>query len=90
MIGEQLHTEDTSTSTEMEKYFEEMEKERESFSFIKVEFMVDMRAAERRYKEDYKNDTGGTRYGQLSFNQWLDCKKFDATKFYTKHSDYYL
>ena len=87
MIGEvQLQ----KTGTEIDKYFEEMEKEREPFSFVKVEFLVDMRIAENKYKEEYKNNTDNTRSMRLSFNQWLECKKFEASKFYTKHSDYYL
>lgn len=77
-------------NSEMNKYIESMEKERESFSFIEIDFLVDMRIAERAYKEEYKKDIGGVRTGQLSFNQWLECKKFEASKFYMKHSDHYL
>jgi hypothetical protein len=77
-------------NSEMNKYVESMEKERESFSFIEIDFLVDMRIAERAYKEEYKKDIGGVRTAQLSFNQWLECKKFEASKFYMKHSDFYL
>lgn len=79
-----------NSNPEYDKWLEEVDKEREPFNFIKIEFLVDMREAEKRYKEEYKNDVGGTRSGQLSFNQWLECKKFEASKFYMKHSDIYL
>ena len=77
-------------NSEMEKYMESMEKEKEPFAFIQIDFLVDMRAAEAKYKEEYKKDVGGIRSSQMSFSQWLDCKKFEASKFYMKHSDYYL
>lgn len=85
---EELHK--NYVNSEMEKYMEKMEKEKEPFSFIQIDFLVDMRAAEVKYKEEYKKDIGGIRTGQVSFSQWLDCKKYEASKFYMKHSDYYL
>lgn len=74
----------------LEEYLERVEKESESFSFIKIDFLVDMRIAENRYKEDYKGNVGGIRDARLSFQQWLSYKKYEASKFYVRHSDYYL
>lgn len=85
---EELHK--SYVNSEMEKYMDNMEKEREPFSFIQIDFLVDMRVAEAKYKEEYKKDIGGVRTAQMSFSQWLECKKFEASKFYMKHSDYYL
>lgn len=89
MIGE-AQEQNNRLSSEIDKYIESMEKERESFYFIKIEFLVDMRIAESQYKDEYKNNTGGIKDSRLSFNQWLDYKKYEASKFYMKHSDYYL
>lgn len=77
-------------NSEIDKYVKSMEKESESFYFIKIDFLVDMRIAESRYKEDFKGNVGGIRDARLSFQQWLDYKKYEASKFYVKHSDYYL
>jgi len=85
---EELHKQ--QVNSELEKYVQNMEKEKESFSFIEINFLVDMRIAENRYKEDFKGNVGGIRDARLSFQQWLDSKKFEASKFYMKHSDYYL
>jgi hypothetical protein len=49
-----------------------------------------MREAQVKYKEEWRGDVGGIKTSQISFSQWLDMKKFEATKFYLKHSDYYL
>lgn len=76
--------------SEMESYYRDMEKEKEGFDFIKVEFVVEMRAAEVKYKEERKIDKDLVKSCNLSFNQWLDIKKFEAAKFYTKHSDFYI
>jgi len=85
---EELHKQ--YVNSEMEKYMKEIEKEKESFSFIQLDFLVDMRVAESKYKEEYKKDIGGVRTAQLSFGTWLDLKKYEASKFYVKHSNYYL
>ena len=77
-------------NSEIDKYMKSMEKEREPVSFIQLEFLVDMRIAESRYKDEYRNNTSGIRDSRLSFNQWLECKKYEASRFYMKHSDYYL
>jgi len=89
MIGE-AQEQSSRINSEIDKYMESMEKERQSFSFIQIDFLVDMRIAESQYKEEYKGNIGGIRDSRLSFNQWLDYKKFEASKFYMKHSDYYL
>jgi len=74
----------------LEEYLERAGKERESFSFIEINFLVDMRVAESRYKEDFKGNVGGIKDIRLSFQQWLSYKKYEASKFHVKHSDYYL
>ena len=51
---EELHKQ--QVNSELEKYVQNMEKEKESFSFIEINFLVDMRIAENRYKEDFKNE----------------------------------
>lgn len=79
-----------SMNSEMEKYVNEMQEEQKNFSFISLGFNVDMREAEKKYKEEWKNDVGGIKTAQISFNQWLDGKKYEVTKFYLKHSDFYL
>jgi len=78
------------TNTEQEKWMKEMEEKEKPFNFIKIDFLVDMREAEKRYKSDYKNNVDGARDGRLSFNQWLSNKKYDASKFYMEHSDCYF
>ena len=40
--------------------------------------------------DEYKNDVDGIKTSGLSFSQWLDYKKFQATDFYLKNSNYYL
>lgn len=77
-------------NSEVQKYINEMKEEQKSFEFVTVGFTVDMREAQRRYREDWRANVGGIKDSQISFNQWLDMKKFEATKFYLKHSDYYL
>jgi len=85
---EELHK--SYVNSEMKKYIEKVQKEKEPFSFIQIDFHVDMRIAESKYKEEYKKDIGGVRTAQISFRDWLDFKKYEACKFYVKHSDYYL
>ncbi len=77
-------------NSEVEKYKREMQQEQRSFEFVTVGFNIDMREAQVRYREDWRKDVGGIKTSQVSFGQWLDMKKFEATKFYLKHSDYYL
>ena len=75
---------------EVEKWNEKIKKESEPFNFIKLEFLADMREAQVKFKEDYRNDIGNVRTLRLSFEQWLDLKKYEAAKFHVKHSDYNL
>lgn len=77
-------------NSEVDKYIQEMNEERQPFSFIQVGFTVEMREAQKKYQEEWKNDIGGIKSSQISFSQWLDYKKFEAVKFHLKHSDYYL
>ena len=77
-------------NSEVDRYIQKMEEERKSVDFIQLDFLVDMRVANNRYREEYKKDVGGIRTNLISFDQWLECKKFEASKFYMKHSDYYL
>lgn len=77
-------------NSEVEKYRNEMIDEQRPFEFIKVGFNIDMREAQVKYKDEWRGDIGGIKSSQISFSQWLDMKKFEATKFYLKHSDYYL
>jgi len=89
MIGE-FERQMENKNPELEKWLKDMEEEQKEFDFIKIDFLIEIREAEKRYKNDYKNNVNGTRDCQLSFNQWLECKKYEASKFYMKHSDYYL
>ncbi len=77
-------------NAEVEKYRNEMIEQQRPFEFVKLGFNVDMREAQVRYKEEWRNNTNNIKSCQISFSQWLDMKKFEATKFYLKHSDYYL
>lgn len=77
-------------NSDMDKYLQKMEEEKKSIDFIQLDFLVDMRIANQKYREEYKGDVGGIRTNLISFDQWLDCKKYEASKFYMKHSDYYL
>ena len=77
-------------SPEIDKWHEEMKEKEKPFNFIKIDFLVDIREAESRYKSDYKNNVDNTRDCQLSFNQWLSNKKYEASKFYMEHSDCYF
>lgn len=79
-----------NSSPEYEKWLNEMKEKEKPFNFIKIDFLVDMREAEKRYKDDYKNNRDGIKDARLSFNQWLSCKKFEASKFYMEHSDLYF
>lgn len=75
---------------EMEKYINKMTQERKEHEFISISFNVDMREAQRRYREEWRSNKQGIKDAQISFSDWLDFKKFEATKFHLKHSDYYL
>ena len=75
-------------NSEVEEWKREMEDKQKGFSFIEIDFLVDMREAERRYKEEYKCDVGKINTLQISFNQWLDMKKFEALKFHKEHNEY--
>jgi hypothetical protein len=86
MIDMKLHPVNQAVS----KWKEKMEKESEPFGFIQIDFLVDMREAQKRYKEEYKNDTGKINTLQIPFLQWLDLKKYEAAKFHVKHNDYNL
>lgn len=86
---EQIQHQQTVNS-EMEKYKRKMEEDQKSFNFINVGFTIDMREAQKRYQEEWKGDIGGVKTNQISFSQWIDCKKFDAVTFYVKHSNFYL
>ena len=77
-------------NSEVEKYKNDMLEEQRPFDFVKVDFQIEMREAQVRYKEEWRKELGGIKTSQISFSQWLDMKKFEATKFYLKHSDYYL
>ena len=81
-------TED-KVNPEMEKWMKEMEEKQKPFNFIQIDFLVDMRIAEKKYKEEYREDVGGIRTAGLSFNNWLDSKKYQASKFYVESNDYY-
>ena len=85
---EQLHQQ--QLNSEMEKYKKKMEEEQEPFKFIHVGFSVDMREAQKKYQEEWKADYGGVKSSQMSFTQWLDYKKYEAVRFYMKHSEFYL
>lgn len=88
MIDSETHKQQSNVDYEQER--DRMEEQQKEFDFLKLEFMMDESIAVKRYKEEYKNDIGGIKSGQLSFHQWIECKKYDAAKFYVKHSDYYL
>ena len=75
---------------EVVKWQEKINKEGESFDFIQLDFLVDMREAQKRYKEEYKNDIGSIKTFQISFNQWPDLKKYESLKFHVKCNDYNL
>jgi len=77
-------------NSEVEKYKNYISEKQRSFDFVKLGFNVDMREAQVRYKEDWRNNVDNIKTCQVSFSQWLDMKKYEATKFYLKHSDYYL
>lgn len=79
-----------NSNSEMDKYIKEMQEEQSKFNFVTIGFSVDMRQAEKRYMEEWKKDIGGIKKAQISFSQWLDEKKYEATKFYLKHSNFYL
>lgn len=77
-------------NSEIESWELEMKSKTESFDFISIDFLVDVREAQKRYLDEYKNDVDGIKTSGLSFSQWLDYKKFQATDFYLKNSNYYL
>jgi hypothetical protein len=88
MIEELEHKQ--NINLEMDKYINKMKEEQKKHEFINLSFNVDMREAQKRYRDDWRFDKEGIRTSQISFTQWLDLKKFEATKFYLKNSDYYL
>lgn len=75
---------------EVESWKEKIAKESETFNFIKVDLLVDMRDAQKVFKEEYRNDVGKIKTLQIPFNQWLDLKKYEAAKFHVKYNDYNL
>lgn len=77
-------------NSEVEKWNNKKKDEKKEFDFIDVDFLVDMREAENRYKKEYREDVGGIRTLQFSFNQWLDYKKFEAAKFHVQNSEFNL
>lgn len=77
-------------NSEVDKWKKEMEDKKKGTDFIEVDFLVDMREAERRYKEEYKKDVGKINTLQISFNQWLNMRKFEAARFYVEHNEYNL
>ena len=79
-----------SGNSEVEKWKKKVAEDRKSFDFVQIDFLVDMREAERRYKEDRKNDVNRTDTLQLSFLQWLDIKKYEALQFEKNHNEHNL
>ena len=79
-----------SGNAEVEKWKKKVAEERKSFDFVHIDFLVDMREAERRYKEDRKNDVNRTSALQLTFLQWLDIKKYEALQFEKNHNEHNL
>jgi hypothetical protein len=79
-----------SGNAEVEKWKKKVAEERKSFDFVQIDFLVDMREAERRYKEDRKNDVNRTDTLQLTFLQWLDIKKYEALQFEKNHNEHNL
>lgn len=77
-------------NSEMEKYKRKMHEEQKEFSFVQLDFLVNMEEAQEKYQKEYKDDVNGIRTSMLSFTQWLDYKKYQAAKFYMKHSDFFL
>jgi len=86
MINMKMNT----INKEVEKWKEKIKEESKDFDFVQINFLVDMREAQKKYKEEYKNDIGKISTLQISFNQWLDLKKYEAAKFHVKHNDYNL
>lgn len=72
----------------MTKWEIEMENNKKPFDFIELEFVVDMREAEKRYKDEYRNDVGNIKTNRLTFSQWTQYKKYKAAKFYTEYSEF--
>jgi len=83
---EQQHKE--NINSEMDNWLAEIEEKKKSFGFVHIGFNIDMREAQNKFMEERKNNTGGA--ANLTFNQWIDIKKYEASKFYVEHSDYYL
>lgn len=74
----------------IENYISKMLKEKNNHEFISLNFDVDMREAQRRYKEDWRSNLGGIKDSCISFNQWLELKKLESIKFHLRYSDYYF
>lgn len=78
------------TNSEVNKWKNKIKDNRKGFDFIEINFLVDMREAKNRYKEEYKNDVDNINTLQIPFNQWLDMKKYKALKFEEKYNEYNL
>lgn len=70
---------------EMDKYLREVEEESKAFDFIKIDYLVDMREAQKRYQDEYKNNVGKIKENNIGFSDWLDMKKLEALKFSVEH-----
>jgi len=67
-------------------YIMEYEQEAATVDFIQIDFLLDVREAQSRYQEQYKNDVNKIRSLKMSFDDWLETKKFEAAKLYIKHN----
>ena len=72
--------------SDMEKYMQKSEQASEDFGFVNIEFLIDTREAQKKYFEEYKSDKNKIKTLNMSFDDWLESKKFEAAKFYVKHN----
>lgn len=69
--------------SQVSDYKLEYERGKESFSFINIDFLVETRGAKAKYQEECKKNK---KKFNISFEDWLEIKKFEAAKYYIKHS----
>lgn len=66
----------------------ENECKKSQIDFINLEFLIDEREVQKKYKEEYLKNVDGIKDSNLSFYDWINYKKYLAAKFYVEGSDF--
>lgn len=86
LITPKVYIESDEEREQRDQENKELDAEWEKTKFIKVKLEIDQEEAEKRYRYDYANNVDGCADCYLSYNQWLNCKEYEAIQFYMKIS----